>query len=133
VKKFLIIGLDNFGKSVACSLAEAGHYEMGLDHNPMDELTLVDRLDSIIMPDVISEETLNRIGVRLFDLVLLTSSHVIEANSASIISSLKKLGASYVVANALKDKQGQNMVLLVADLMSILTEEIGGCFCIRSY
>jgi Trk K+ transport system NAD-binding subunit len=124
MSKFLIIGLDNFGKSVACTLAEAGHFVMGVDHNPVVDPTLVDRLDSIITTDVISEENLNRIGVRLFDLVILASPHVIEANSSSIISSLKKLGATYVVANALKDKQGQNMVLLVADLLSIMTKEI---------
>ena len=41
MSKFLIIGLDYFGINLACVLAEAGHFVMGLDHKPPIDQSLV--------------------------------------------------------------------------------------------
>ena len=41
MSKFLIIGLDYFGINLACALAEAGHFVMGLDHKPPVDRSLV--------------------------------------------------------------------------------------------
>jgi Trk K+ transport system NAD-binding subunit len=37
MSQFLIIGLDYFGINLACALAKAGHFVMGIDHkDPVD-------------------------------------------------------------------------------------------------
>lgn len=117
MSKFLIIGLDYFGINLACALAEAGHFVMGLDHKqPVDQS--LGQLGAILITESISQETLSRIGVRDFDLVILVSSQESETNRALIISSLNTLGVSFVVIAAKKNQRAQKFIPFVADLVS---------------
>ena len=117
MSKFLIIGLDNFGINLACALAEAGYFVMGLDHKPPVDQNL-GQLGAILITESISQETLSRIGVRDFDLVILVSSQESETNRALIISSLNTLGASFVGVTAKKNQRAQKCIPFVADLVS---------------
>ena len=117
MSKFLIIGLDYFGTNLACALAEAGHFVMGLDHkHPVDQS--LGQLGAILITESISHETLSRVGVRDFDLVILVSSQESETNRALIISSLNTLGASFVMVTAKKNQRAQKFIPFVADLVS---------------
>jgi len=123
MSKFLIIGLDYFGINLACALTEADYFVMGLDHKPPVNQSLV-QLGAILITESISQETLSRIGVRDFDLVILVSSQESETNRALIISSLNTLGASFVVATSKKNQREQKCIPFVADLVSILISEM---------
>ena len=84
----MIIGLDDFGINLAYALAEAGNFVIGLDHKPPVDQDL-GQLGAALITETISQETLSRIGVRDFDLVILVSSQESETSRALIISSLK--------------------------------------------
>jgi Trk K+ transport system NAD-binding subunit len=117
MSKFLIIGLDYFGINLARSLAEAGHFVMGLDNKPPVDQNL-GQLGAILITESISQETLRRIGVKDFDLVILVSSQEFKTSRALIISSLNALGASFVGVTSQKNQRAQKCIPFVADLVS---------------
>lgn len=123
MRKFLIIGLDYFGINLACALADAGHFVMGLDRKPPVEQNF-GQLEAVLITESISHETLSRIGVMDFDLVILVSSQESETNRALIITSLNTLGASFVVVTAKRNHRAQKCIPYVADLVSILISEM---------
>jgi Trk K+ transport system NAD-binding subunit len=90
---------------------------MGLDHEPPVDQNL-GQLGAILITDSISQETLSRIGVRDFDLVILASPQESETDRALISSSLNTLGASFVVVTAKKNRRAQKFIPFMVDLVS---------------
>lgn len=124
MRSFLIIGLDHFGKSVACELSGAGFDVIAVDQNPIPDKGIVDCIDAFIVGDFTRAETLNRIGVSKFDAVILGITESFEV-SASLIPTLKKLGAPYLVATATTDEKAETLRSLGVDLVIIPQCEAG--------
>jgi trk system potassium uptake protein TrkA len=89
VKRYAVVGLGNFGLTVARSLYEAGHEVIALDRNE----TLVDRVAANVTRPVVGDGT---------DIRLLEKVGVSDAD-AGIVSTGDDVTASILAALALKD------------------------------
>lgn len=114
MKTILLIGLGRFGRHIAMKLNELKHQVMAVDQ---DE----DRVDAILpfvtnaqIGDSTSEEFLNEIGVRNFDVCIVAIGDNFQS-SLETASLLKELGAKKVVARAARDVQAKFLLRNGAD------------------
>ncbi|QDU57763.1 potassium channel family protein [Aeoliella mucimassa] len=89
MKRFLVIGLGNFGTTVALSLAENGHEVIAVDQDGV----LVDRVGQVVARAVVGDatdiETLKRLGA--------------EGSDAAVVSTGDDITASVLTSMALLD------------------------------
>jgi trk system potassium uptake protein TrkA len=99
MKRFVIVGLGNFGSTVAKSLAENGHDVIAVDLDG----TLIDRLAAFVSQAAVGDatdiETLQRIGAAEAD--------------AAIVSTGDDIASSILASMALKDLQVREIYVKV--------------------
>ena len=124
MRRFLIIGLDTFGRCVACELREAGFDVTVVDHKPSGIQDVVDKLDTVSRTDFICPETLHRIGVNEFDVVILGFTGNFDLSTV-IIPLLKRLGVRFLVATASTEEEAVTLKRLGADWVIVPEREAG--------
>jgi trk system potassium uptake protein TrkA len=124
VKQFAVIGLGRFGSSLARTLAEAGYDVLGVDilEERIRPLTAV--LTHVVQADATDEEVLRSLGIRNFDVCVVTMSSSIQD---SILTTLmvKELGVSLVVAKARDDQHGKVLQRIGADRVVFPERDMG--------
>ena len=124
MKSFLVIGLGNFGKTMALTLAENGHQVqvIDVDVEKIDEIG--DKVVSAICGDATNESVLHSAGVNNFDccVVCLKSSM-----QDSILTTLllKEMGANRIVARAVSEHHKKILLKLGADLVVFPEKDMG--------
>lgn len=114
MKSILLIGVGRFGRHIAEKLNELGHEVMAVDINE-------ERVDSILpivtnaqIGDSTNTEFLRSLGVRNYDVCLVTIGRDFQS-SLETTSTLKELGARFVVARAERDVQEKFLLRNGAD------------------
>lgn len=113
-KSFLVIGLGRFGTSLACALAEAGHYVLGVDRARDVVQALAGRLTHVVQLDAADEEALRSLDVSQFDAAVVGMASDFES-SVLVTLLLKRLGARRIIARALSETQKEVLSLVGAD------------------
>lgn len=114
MKSVLLIGLGRFGKHAAIKLHELGHQVMAIDkrENRVDEV--LPYVTNAQIGDCTEEAFLSSLGVRNFDLCLVTIGDDFQ-NSLETTSLLKELGAPMVVSRASNDVHAKFLLRNGAD------------------
>lgn len=114
MKSVLLIGLGRFGKNAAIKLHELGHQVMAVDkqENRVDEV--LPYVTNAQIGDCTEEAFLSSLGVRNFDLCLVTIGDDFQ-NSLETTSLLKELGAPMVVSRASNDVHAKFLLRNGAD------------------
>lgn len=123
-KQIAVIGLGRFGESLARTLTEMGHEVLAVDSNEARVQALVDSVTHAVQADAKEEDTLNALGIRNFDVVVVSIGQDIQANILTTVL-LKELGCKYVIAKAQNPLQGKVLEKIGADKVIYPERDMG--------
>ncbi|HHT02640.1 MAG TPA: TrkA family potassium uptake protein [Firmicutes bacterium] len=99
MKEFAVIGLGRFGSSVAHALTQMGKSVLAIDLNEAKVQAMSDVVTHAVQADAADPENLKEIGIRNFDVVVVSIGDDLEA-SILVTMLLKEMGVKHVIAKA---------------------------------
>jgi trk system potassium uptake protein TrkA len=106
VKQFVVIGLGNFGFSVASRLGQIGHEVLAIDSSEARIDAIKDSVTQAIVGDAKNKQTLKDLVANTVDAVVVGLGDSIEASVLCVLY-LKELGAKRIIAKAASDDHGK--------------------------
>lgn len=76
MKQIAVLGLSRFGASVARSLTSMGVEVLGVDHDPERVADLAHDITHVVQADILDNDALDSLGLRNFDVVVLSVKDV---------------------------------------------------------
>ena len=124
MKSFAVIGIGRFGESVAKTLIELGNEVLAIDKNPDRIHDISEFVTHAVEADIMDESNLKELGLRNFDVVIVSIGSDIEA---SIMATLlaKELGVKRVVAKAQSELHGKVLKKIGADKVVFPERDMG--------
>lgn len=113
-KQIVVIGLGQFGTSLATALACIGYDVLALDRSEKDVQNVASQVTHAVQADATNEAVLKELGVGNFDIAIVGIGARIE-NSVLTTILLKKLGVPYVIARADNELHGSILEKIGAD------------------
>lgn len=113
-REFVVIGLGEFGASVARRLHELGHGVLGVDRSRSVVQQLSEDLPDLVILDATDEDALRDIDIKSFDTALVAVGSDL-AKSILITLALKDMGVRYVISKALDAHARQVLLRIGAD------------------
>lgn len=98
--KYIVIGLGNFGGSLALRLTELGHEVIGVDINAERVEKLKSRLSTTITMNAVTMETLSVLPLQQVDIVVVAIGTDFAA-STQAVAALRQSGVQRIVARGL--------------------------------
>jgi trk system potassium uptake protein TrkA len=123
MKQIAVLGLGRFGLSVACSLEKLGVEVMGVDINEEKVADIAPLITHAVQADLLDVEALDSLGLRNFDVVVLSIKNVETSCLATI--AIKDHGAKYVVAQASGDSHAKILERIGADKIIMPEKDMG--------
>lgn len=124
MKQFVVIGLGRFGSSIAKTLYNLGYDVLGIDNNEEIIQALADSITHAVQADATDENTLKALGVRNFDVGIVSIGQDIQA-SILVTLILKELGIKFVVAKAQSELHGKVLYKIGADRVVFPERDMG--------
>ena len=106
MRQFAVIGLGKFGASVACTLAKLGYQVLAVDIDEDKVQRVADEVTHAVQADATDEDILKAIGIRNFDVVVVTIGHDVLSSILTCLI-LKDLGVAFVVGKATDELHGK--------------------------
>lgn len=120
----LVIGLGYFGQALVRELVKLGHEVTVVEKSQ----TLVDEFRELVedlrCADATDEDVLRNLGVPYYDACVVATGTDL-GNSVLITASLKELGARFIAAKAVTERQAQILRKIGADLIVFPEKEAG--------
>jgi trk system potassium uptake protein TrkA len=123
MKQIAVLGLGRFGVSVARSLASYGVEVLGVDENPDKVADIAPDITHAVQADLLDGEALDSLGLRNFDVVILSIKDVETSCIAAI--AIKDHGAGYVVAQASGDAHAKILERIGVEKVLMPEKDIG--------
>lgn len=124
MKQFVVIGCGRFGASVATSLYSLGYDVLAIDKDGEKIQDISDSVTHAVQADAIDENALRTIGIRNFDVAIVSIGTDIQASiMATLIA--KELGVKRVIAKAQNDLHGKVLKKIGADRVVYPEREMG--------
>lgn len=98
--KYIVIGLGNFGSSLALKLMDLGHEVIGVDVDRAKAEALREKLSTTIILDAITVESLSVLPLDQVDIVAVAIGSDF-AGSIQAVAALRQRGVSRIIARAL--------------------------------
>jgi len=98
-KSFAVLGIGNFGMSVANSLSEMGYDVLAIDSDEEHLNHLSSNITQTVIGDVTNENFLKSLGIRNFDVAIVAIGNDLQSSILTTII-LKEAGVPYIVAKA---------------------------------
>lgn len=98
--KYLIIGLGNFGKTLAEELTDNGHEVIGIDYNDRKIEEIKDRISLAYIMDATETSALQALPLDEVDYAIVCIGQSME-NSLRCVAALKELSVKNIYARAL--------------------------------
>ena len=117
MKSFCIIGLGNFGKNLALTLAQNGNQVLVIDNVESDIDAIADHVTNAVCGDPTNEMVLRAAGVASYGccVVCLGSDNMQE--SILVTLTLKELGIPKIVARASSEQHRKVLTKVGADMV----------------
>lgn len=123
MKQIAVLGLSRFGLSVARSLEKLDVEVMGVDIDPEKVDDVADELTHVVQADVLDEDALDALGLRNFDVVVLSIKDVEISCLATI--NIKDRGVPHIVVQAVSDAHAEILKRIGADQVVIPEKDMG--------
>lgn len=114
MKSILLIGMGRFGRHIARELNALGHQVMAVDDNEERLNDAMPLVTSGVIGDSTNEAFLDSLGVRNFDVCIVTIAGDFQASLETTFL-LKELGAKLVISRAERDGQAKFLLRNGAD------------------
>lgn len=124
MKQFIVVGLGRFGSSVAKTLAENDYNVLAIDSDGERIQEIANEVTHAVEADATDEEALRTLGVRNFDVAVISIGDNIHANILSTLI-LKELGVPYVVVKAQDALHGKVLSKVGADRVVYPERDMG--------
>ena len=124
MRQFLVVGLGRFGTSLAKTLYNLGYDVMGIDSNEEIIQNIADQITHAVQADATDENTLKALGVRNFDVAIVSIGNDIQS-SILVTIMLKEMGIKYVVAKAQSQLHGKVLYKVGADRVVFPERDMG--------
>lgn len=124
MKQFVVIGLGRFGSSISKTLYNLGYDVLGIDSNEEIVQSMADSITHAVQADATDENTLKALGVRNFDVGIVSIGQDIQA-SILVTLILKELGIKFVVAKAQSELHGKVLYKIGADRVVFPERDMG--------
>jgi len=115
-KQFAVIGLGRFGESLVKELTHLGYEVLAIDVNEDRINEAIEIATHAVQADAMDENTLKALGIRNFDVVIVSIGDNIQANILTAII-LKELGVKTVVAKAQNALHGKVLEKIGVDFV----------------
>lgn len=123
-KQFVIIGCGRFGSSVAKKLSELGCEVMAVDASEDTVQSISDSVTYAVQADATDENALKAIGIRNFDVAVITIGANIQA-SIMVTLMVKEMGIKHIVAKAQNEMHAKVLYKIGADRVVFPEREMG--------
>ncbi len=123
-RQVVVMGLGRFGVSVATTLHEMGNDVLALDNDERNVMSVASQLSRAAQADATNEAVLKDLGVKDYDVAIVSMGTSIEASVLSTILA-KKLGVRYVIARANNELHGSILEKIGADIVVHPEREMG--------
>ncbi|MDV5106641.1 TrkA family potassium uptake protein [Clostridium perfringens] len=123
-KQFVIIGLGRFGSSVAKTLYALGHDVLAIDSNEDLVQEISDSVTHAVQMDATDENALRTLGLRNFDVVVVTIGANIQASVMATLL-VKDMGIKYIIAKGNSDLHAKVLYKIGADRVILPEKDMG--------
>jgi trk system potassium uptake protein TrkA len=123
-KQIVVIGLGQFGSSMATTLSCLGHDVLALDKNETEIQNIASQVTHAVQIDATNEALLKELGVGNFDVGIVGIGSRIDSSVLATVL-LKKLGVPYVIARADSELHGSILEKIGADTVVYPERETG--------
>ncbi len=123
-KQFAVIGLGRFGTSVATTLAQLGYDVLAVDSDEARVEELAEVATHAVQADATDIEVLKQLGIRNFDVVVVSIGHNMEA-SILVTLILKEMGVKQVIAKAGSELHSRVLKRVGADRVVFPERDMG--------
>ena len=113
-KSFAVIGLGQFGMTLATTLAESDHDVLVIDDKEENIQEIAEKVTYAVRADVREPGILESLGVQNVDVAVIAVSENIEASITATMQA-KELGVPYVMAKAMNGLHGRILSKIGAD------------------
>lgn len=124
MKQFIVVGLGRFGSSVAKTLAENDYNVLAIDTDEERVQMIANEVTHAVEADATDEDALKTLGVRNFDVAVVSIGDNIHANILATLI-LKELGVPYVVVKAQDTLHGKVLSKVGADRVVYPERDMG--------
>jgi trk system potassium uptake protein TrkA len=124
MKQFVVIGLGRFGSSVAETLAENDYDVLAIDKDADRVQSIANKVTHAVEADATDEEALKTLGVRNFDVAVVSIGDNISANILCTLI-LKELNVPYVIVKAPDTLHGKVLTKVGADRVIYPERDMG--------
>jgi trk system potassium uptake protein TrkA len=123
-KQFIVIGMGRFGQSVARTLTSMGKEVLAVDKDEEHVNDIAPHVTHAVQADATDEKALNALGLRNFDVALVTIGDDIQS---SILVTLlcKEMGVHHVVAKAQTELHAKVLLKIGADRVIFPERDMG--------
>lgn len=123
-KQFVVIGLGRFGSSVAKTLYALGHDVLAIDINEDLVQDISDDVTHAIQMDATDEAALKTLGIRNFDVAVITIGANIQASVMAALL-VKEQGVKYIIAKGNSDIHAKVLYKIGADRVILPEKDMG--------
>lgn len=123
-KQFLVIGLGQYGLSVASALADMGCEVVAVDINEERVQNIADKVTYAVTADAADEEVMENLGVNNMDAAVIAITNNMEASILATII-LKDLGVPKVIVKASSEIHKKIALKVGADSVVFPEKEMG--------
>ena len=123
-KQFAVIGLGRFGTSVAMTLQQLGHEVLAIDADEERVQKISDQVTHVVQADTTDENSLQALGLRNFDAVVVAIGENVQANVATTLL-VKDMGVPFIIAKARNALHGKMLEKIGADRVVYPERDMG--------
>ena len=123
-KSYAVIGLGQFGMSVAETLAESDCDVLAIDAREENIQEIADKVTYAVRADVREPEVLRALGVQNVDVAVIAVAENMEASIMATMQA-KELGVPYVLAKAMNALHGKILEKIGADRVIYPEQSMG--------
>lgn len=123
-KSYAVIGLGQFGMTLALTLAEANCDVLVIDDTEENIQDIAEKVTYAVKADVREPDTLKSLGVQNVDVVIVAVAENMEASITATMQA-KELGVPFVMAKAMNSLHGRILNKLGADRVIYPEQSMG--------
>lgn len=123
-KQIAVIGLGQFGSSLARALFNMKHDVLAIDADERRVQNIISDITHAVQADATDESVLTELGMKNFDVAIVSMGESIQNNVLTTVL-LKKLGVPYIIARAENDLHQTILEKIGADKVIFVERDMG--------
>ena len=112
--KFIVIGMGEFGYSIAKTLTDMGHKVLAIDTDEERVQEIINKIPNAVTADATDPKSLKALGADGYDVAVVSFGTNLE-DRIMVTLALKEIGITHIIVKALNKKHGEVLRKIGAD------------------